>query len=178
MINEMFMPIPEHLTLACLAAFPERNWGGWHHYESGKQATRPCPELPNACHIALEALGASVSPPHGSFWDYEYHGSGLHYMPPGSRLGRHVDAEYHPTKPWRRTSSLVLFLNRFCGGDLIVGNQEFSCSENRAFMFSSSIPHEVTEVIQGARKSISLFSYEIDHGPKGSTRATFEQDRH
>jgi predicted 2-oxoglutarate/Fe(II)-dependent dioxygenase YbiX len=172
MITKIQNPIPEHIRLAALATFPAIDWPWWHRYGNGKLATVDPSRIPEGCRAALHALALAVAPPSG-FYDFTFYGAGLHYMPAGSALGRHVDASHHPQRPWRRVSSVVCFLDDCDGGELVVEGDTINPIAGLAASFPSNQSHEVLPV-KTDRRTISLFAWEIDHGEKQNTSAVFE----
>lgn len=163
--------LPEPLRLAALAFFPTVDWPHWHVYGNGKRATRDALRIPDACRVALEHLAKTIEPGRG-FPDFDYHGAGLHLMPPGAWLGEHCDAESHPTRPWRRVWSLVCFLNDCVGGELLIDGQVIQPQKNTAVLFDASKLHEVKET-QSDRRTLGVFYWEVDHRAKGPTSAQF-----
>ena len=173
MITQIEQPIPDHLRLAALAAFPPLDWPWWHRYPNGKLATVDPSRIPTACTVALHALASAVTPFAG-FWDFDLYGAGLHLMPAGTSLGRHTDATHHPGKPWRRLASLVYFLDDCDGGELVVDWAIVTPRAGRAATFAANQKHEVLPV-KSPRKTLSLFAWTIDDGPKHNTSAEFER---
>ena len=173
MIKTTHNVLPDHIRLAALAAFPTADWPWWHRYASGKLATVDPSRIPEACRVALYALTATV-PPDAGFYDFDLYGAGLHLMPAGSSLGPHTDATHHPQRPWRRLSSLVFFLDDCGGGELICGDETIAPRANTAARFAACQLHQVLPVVTD-RKTLSLFAWEIDHGPKQNTSAQFQE---
>lgn len=171
MIDRFENVLPDHVRLAALAAFPDADWPWWHRYENGKRATVDPSRIPFACLMALWKLADAVDPPSG-FYDLDFYGAGLHLMTPGVSLGKHQDATHHPQRPWRRLSSLVYFLEDSSGGDLLIDSHVINPRRNTAVTFPASKWHEVTEATQ-SRRTLSLFSWAIDHGGKLRTTAEF-----
>lgn len=165
--------LPDHLRLAALADFPEANWPHWHRYENGKLASKHTLNIPTHCLAALKEISTRVAPIPGSFWDMNFHGSGLHLMPEGCSLGFHVDAEFHPIKPWRRVASLVYFLETTQGGNLIIDGRRHYPIKNSAVMFKADLRHGVEATIE-PRRTLSLFAWTLDSSSKTTTRAQFE----
>jgi len=172
---------------ACEAAWPETNWNGWHRYKGAtadKYGSLHHSLIPRACMAALDAL-ASVAADHigQSFIDYDLHAAGLHMLPPGGFLGRHLDAECHPLRPWRRTHSIVMFVNstwgELCGGELVIGNQEIAVNPGTAVVFETAGAwHHVnrvnTDISLLHRKTLALFAWELADCA-GQTSATFRE---
>ena len=176
------------LLRACEAAWPETSWDGWHRYNgqtANKYGSLHHSLIPRACLVALDAL-AEVAAGHigDSFIDYDLHAAGLHMTPPGGFLSRHLDAEFHPIKHWKRTYSIVLFLHdspQGHGGQLRLEgrpDQQIYPIENTAVIFSTQDQwHEVCRYSEQAvrpRKTLALFAWQ--HGVvSGPTSANFSQ---
>lgn len=165
--------LPDSFRLAALAAFPPADWPWWHRYGNGKLATVDPSRIPSACRVALERL-ASVCEPVAGFYDFDFYGAGMHLMPAGTSLGIHKDATHHGQRPWRRLASLVYFLEDCDGGELVIEGEEIKPVANMAVTFPSQQSHEVLAAISD-RKTLSLFVWEVDYGPKETTSATFTQ---
>jgi len=175
--------IPYQLCLAAEAAWPDQFWPHWHRY-SGKTANKygsmDRARIPAACLAALDALALAVIPYIGeSFIDYDLHAAGMHMLPPGGFLARHVDAESHPIRPWRRTHSVVLFLNsswgESWGGQLLIAPDiEITVEAGSAVIFDTPNQlHEVAQVYGGHRKTLALFAWCMDLECSGGTSAVF-----
>tara|TARA_R110000822_G_scaffold306865_1_gene433446 strand:- start:497 stop:1051 length:555 start_codon:yes stop_codon:yes gene_type:complete len=174
--------IPLSLVRAAEAAWPSPDWPFWHRY-NGKTANKfgsmDRSRIPAACLAALDALALAVVPYIGdSFIDYDLHAAGMHMMPPGGFLGRHLDAECHPIRPWRRTHSIVLAINAAHGGNLTLeGFGMFAPVPGRAIVFETANQwHEVTQVEPESklwRKTLALFAWSAEQCT-GSTSAHFE----
>ena len=175
--------IPRSLVLAAEAAWPSPDWQYWHRYNgatANKYGSMDRSRIPPACIAALDALALSVTPYIGdSFIDYDLHAAGMHMMPPGGFLGRHLDAECHPIRPWRRTHSIVLSLSETLGGNLILeGVGKFAPEPGRVIVFETANQwHEVTRVSDDSswRKTLALFAWQIDHNCDGRTSANFQK---
>lgn len=173
--------IPMALVRAAEAAWPSPDWQYWHRYNvatANKYGSMDRARIPAACLAALDALALAVVPYIGdSFIDYDLHAAGMHMMPPGGFLGRHLDAECHPIRPWRRTHSIVLAINSVHGGNLIL--EDFGIVESvpgRAVVFQTDNQwHEVTPVEHGFaewRKTLALFAWTAEEC-SGSSAAYF-----
>ena len=163
------------LLRACEAAWPEPSWNGWHRYKGAtadKYGSLHHSLIPRACMAALDALAELASTRIGnSFIDYDLHAAGLHMMPPGGFLGRHLDAECHPIRPWRRTHSIVLFVNHqwgeLCGGQLILEpDHRIDVNPNTAVVFETadrwhSVNRVGTDISGLHRKTLALFAWEL-----------------
>jgi Rps23 Pro-64 3,4-dihydroxylase Tpa1-like proline 4-hydroxylase len=182
--------IPSSLLRAAEASWPDSSWSFWHRY-NGKTANKfgsmDRMRLPAACLAALDALALAVAPYIGdSFIDYDLHAAGLHMMPPGGFLARHLDAECHPIRPWRRTHSIVLGVNADWrtsdGGQLVLesnldseADKEIFPRSGQAIIFETINQwHEVKPVTgSGFRKTLALFAWRLDADCSGSTGANF-----
>lgn len=171
--------IPLHVLRAAKASWPSNDWTGWHRYKgptADKYGSLHGSLIPMACRMALEQLALRVGDLiDESFIDYDYHAAGLHQIPPGGFLGRHLDAVRHPLKPWLRTHSVVLFLDTISdGGQLIVEDFPIQPVENRVAVFrTENCWHEVLPTSQW-RRTLALFAWRESCGDTGSTNATFE----
>ena len=180
--------IPRSLCLAAEAAWPSPEWPYWHRYNgvtANKFGSMDRSRIPPACLAALDALALAVVPHIGdSFIDYDLHAAGMHMIPPGGFLGRHLDAEYHPIRPWRRTHSIVLSVNQswydYDGGQLsIEGDPDAVILPKTGTAVIFETPnrwHEVKHVSVSAadyRKTLALFAWQVGHDRDGRTSANF-----
>ena len=179
--------IPLSLCRAAEAAWPSADWPHWHRYNNAtanKFGSMDRSRIPAACLAALDALALAVIPLIGrSFIDYDLHASGLHMMPPGGFLARHLDADRHPIRKWRRTHSVVMAVNtswgELCGGELVLEDVGiFGVEPGQAVVFSTagqwhSVNRVNTDISGLHRKTLALFAWEMDHDCDGSTSATF-----
>jgi Rps23 Pro-64 3,4-dihydroxylase Tpa1-like proline 4-hydroxylase len=179
--------IPRSLILAAEAAWPDQLWPYWHRYNgatANKYGSMDRSRIPAACLAALDALALAVADHIGdSFIDYDLHAAGMHMMPPGGFLARHLDAECHPIRPWKRTHSIVMSINsawgELCGGELIIEpDTMIGVEPGRAVIFETAGTwHQVNRVntdVSGLyRKTLALFAWQIDHNCDGRTSANF-----
>lgn len=179
--------IPRSLCLAAEAAWPTADWPHWHRYNgatANKYGSLDRSRIPAACLAALDALALAVIPYIGdSFIDYDLHAAGMHMMPPGGFLTRHLDAERHPIRPWRRTHSIVMSVNsawgELCGGELIIEpDAVIGVEPSRAVIFETKGTwHQVnrvnTDVTRLHRKTLALFAWTVDRDCEGTTSAQF-----
>jgi Rps23 Pro-64 3,4-dihydroxylase Tpa1-like proline 4-hydroxylase len=181
--------IPRSLCLAAEAAWPGPDWAYWHRYNgatANKFGSMDRARIPAACLAALDALALAVIPHIGdSFIDYDLHAAGMHMMPPGGFLGRHLDAECHPIRPWRRTHSIVMGVNSQWnpehGGKLVIespdGNREIVPEPGQAIIFETAGQwHEVTPVATDAnqfRKTLALFAWDLHYDHTAKSHADF-----
>jgi Rps23 Pro-64 3,4-dihydroxylase Tpa1-like proline 4-hydroxylase len=96
-------------------------------------------------------------------------------IPPGGFLGRHLDAEFHPLRNWKRTHSVVLFVDEWnpdWGGQLnLEGHSKVTPSRNCAVVFETqSMWHEVLPTSKDAayRRTIALFAWSQVHAEEVS----------
>ena len=181
--------IPRSHCLAAEAAWPGPDWAYWHRYNgatANKFGSMDRARIPAACLAALDALALAVIPHIGdSFIDYDLHAAGMHMMPPGGFLGRHLDAECHPIRPWRRTHSIVMGVNsawnREHGGKLVIespdGNREIVPEPGQAIIFETAGQwHEVSPVAADAnqfRKTLALFAWDLQYDHTAKSHADF-----
>ena len=181
--------IPRSLVLAAEAAWPSPDWPYWHRYNGktgNKFGSMDRDRLPPACLAALDSLALAVIPHIGdSFIDYDLHAAGMHMMPPGGFLGRHLDAECHPIRPWRRTHSIVMSVNSQWnpehGGQLVIespdGNREIVPEPGQAIIFETAGQwHEVKPVSTDAtqfRKTLALFAWDLRYDHAAKSHADF-----
>jgi len=179
---------------ACEAAWPDTTWNGWHRYKGAtadKYGSLHHSLIPRACMAALDALAAVAANHIGeSFIDYDCHAAGLHMMPPGGFLGRHLDAECHPIRPWRRTHSIVMGVNsawnREHGGKLVIESNLDSQPDmsifpepGQAIIFETAGQwHEVKPVAPDAsqyRKTLALFAWDLRYDHTAKSHADFSE---
>lgn len=178
--------IPRSLCFSAKAAWPNSLWPHWHRYD-GKNANKfgsvdRC-RIPPACIAAIDALALAAIPHIGdSFIDYDLHAAGLHMLPPGGFLGRHLDAECHPIRPWRRTHSIVLSLNenwdQDWGGQLVIDDSlEIFPTMGSMVIFSTDQRwHEVKSVSANGqnRTTLAIFAWTQSDNYSGNTCAEFK----
>jgi hypothetical protein len=183
--------IPDSLRRAAEAAWPSPDWVHWHRYNGktgNKYGSMDRDRLPPACLAALDALALAVLPFIGdSFVDYDLHAAGCHQMPPGGFLARHLDAESHPIRQWRRTHSIVMGVNSSWnpehGGQLVIecpdGNREIFPEPGQAIIFETAGQwHEVTPVASDAnqyRKTLALFAWDLRYDHQAKSHADFSE---
>jgi len=166
--------LPPLIANAAAVSFPAPDWQWWYRYPNRKLASQDPVRIPNGCRVALDMLAAIIpSPSPYAHVDMDFHGAGLHMMPEGSRLAKHTDALRHPLYPWSRLASVVWFASSPVGGELVVGEEIIETEFNTAVIFDGREPHEVRKVINGERKTLSLFIWQVSHNPKGDDRANF-----
>lgn len=165
--------VSSSLVRALQATWLDANSGHWHVYDNGKKASKdPC-RLPVAANVILSYMASypisSVLNISDTFPDLEYlHGAGLHEMPSGGCLGAHLDSMHHPTKPWKREASLILYLDDVDGGELELldsanGNvtQSIQSKSNRLVMFPTQNQWHRVNKCNSVRRSLCLFFWSI-----------------
>lgn len=158
--------IPHHLLRSLSATWPEASWRGWHQYKDGnsiKRTTRDAEQIPRAAWPCLNAMARIVEHECG-FPDWDLQGAGLHEIPSGGHLRRHLDSDVMLSTGWRRELSVVLFCNERWqedwGGKLIVQQTEIVPRFGRMVVFETNDEswHEVTQVTGPlARRTLSVF---------------------
>lgn len=107
------------LVRAAEAEWPDERWPFWHRYDNGKLTTKDPLRFPPACAELVRRMLClpigELTGIDGAFGDWNCHGAGLHTMPPGSRLGVHLDSDHHPLSGWVRACNVVLYVNRLWG---------------------------------------------------------------
>lgn len=171
MIEIIHNAIPRSLCLAAEAAWPSPDWPYWHRYNgptANKFGSMDRSRIPPACLVALDTLAMAVIPHIGkSFIDYDLHAAGLHMLPPRGFLGRHLDAECHPIREWKRTHSIVAVVNsewkEHHGGRLILNDDcSLTIECGSAVVFTTENQwHSVSQVGDFVyRKSLALFAWQ------------------
>lgn len=172
----------------CSYRWPSPSWDGWHRYsgEMGeKLASKPQFDLGTIHYKALVQIASSFQQqlPAGCFVDMSLHGAGLHWIRPGGRLPRHLDAERHPTNPWIRTHSAVCFLDSIKdGGELVLNDGRDVIQPHSGLVVAFETLHNWHWVNRTdvERRTIALFAWKKiadDHCVDGdkTTRATFRE---
>ena len=159
-----------HLLRALSATWPGSTWRGWHNYadkNSVKRATRDAEQLPRAAWPCLYEIASYVNHPK-AFPDWELAGAGLHEIPPGGHLRRHLDSDIMLGTGWRRELSLVLFVDPWrpeWGGSLVVREQIIEPKRNRLVIFACDDDawHEVQPVTgPEPRRTLALFFWSTE----------------
>lgn len=123
--------LPISLVRAAAIEWPDANWAWWMQYKDDhalKRASRGRDGIPRACQMLLDRMAeidvAGLLRLPSCFPDLSLHGGGLHEIPPGGFLAKHLDASHHPTRGWARAASVVLFIDPWqpeWGGGLRLG---------------------------------------------------------
>lgn len=176
---------PRELLRSLSANWLPRESGHWHLYENGKRATKTPDALPIAATFLLQRMAElNISDLLGvpdTFPDLEYlHGAGLHQIDAGGSLGLHLDSERHPTLPWKREASAVLYVDDVVDGCLELcdsnGNvtRQIETKSNRLVLFTTPDQwHRVTQC-GSVRRSLCLFFWSLNEGGT-ATKATFKE---
>ena len=171
---------------AVRAAWPDESWQYWHRYNNAtscKYGSMDRCRIPTAIQTALDRLAAVVEPhlPDDCFIDHDLHAAGMHMIPPGGFLGRHLDTEYHPIRDWKRRFSVVCNVNEAWGETdggylLIDGELPIKPEAGTAVIFETpGTWHEVSRVHSRTlyRKTLALFAWSICCDKPGQTSANF-----
>jgi hypothetical protein len=121
--------------------------------------------------------------PANAFPDLLLHGAGMHELPPGGYLTRHLDSDSHPTQPeWRRVASGVLLLgDDFNGGSFCLEEngetRVIEAKRNRFVLFLSSDTayHWVERVTGQPRRTLAMFWWRLGNGTTKRQRAMFSE---
>ncbi len=190
MAREAFVKViddwgPPELVRAVDATWPRLDWPHWHKYADAhavKYGTKDADRLPKPANILIERM-AEIDVGLDSFPDMDLHGAGMHCMPIGGFLGRHVDGAVHPLTGWRREANALLFVSPWqddWGGDLCFYDhgevvQRVSPRFNRLVLFTGDIEHGV-EAVAGPnqRRTLSLFWWSLTQSDSTRDRAEFK----
>lgn len=177
---------PIGLVRAAQATWLPESSGLWHRYENGKLATKSPHMLPVAVSKIIDIMAKidadNLVGAKNSFPDIEHlHGAGMHQTAVGCGLGLHLDSERHPTLPWKREASAVLYLDDCDGGQFEEcdenGNtiRRIDCKENRLVLFATPGQWHRVAVNKTVRRSICLFFWSLsDDVQTGSYQAYFK----
>ena len=168
------------------ANWPDESWRGWHRYrgkDSVKYGTRDAEMILRCAWPALYQIASvadRLAPP-GSFPDWELSGAGMHMIPSGGHLSRHLDSDHMEATGWRRELSVVLFCNPeweddWGGAFSIDGESDVYPKFNQMVIFETTdtSAHEVRKVTgPEPRKTLSLFFWSTDPSAKKRPRAAF-----
>lgn len=186
-VNHIPRALPQTLIRAVAACWPEQTWSGWHRYNgptANKYGSLHHSLIPHACRVALDRLADVVAPLIGdSFIDYDLHAAGLHMIPPSGFLGRHLDAECHPIRPWKRTHSIVCFVDTMQphdGGELLIEPDTFIVprSGDCVVFETPGTWHQVLRTSEHApvRRTLALFAWQTaGNNCHGARSATFRE---
>lgn len=167
--------VPPGLVAAALAEWPEDKSPCWIRYRddhADKYASRGWEGIGRAATLLIEQMACYDSELISGAWpDLALHGGGLHMIPPGGHLSRHLDAATHPVTGWQRVASGVLYLDDWryeWGGALVLGEHTRIYPEAGmliVFACRSDSWHAV-ETVTGptARRSIALFWWGVGSG--------------
>lgn len=166
--------------------FPDLNWHHWYKYEGSdglKFVTKDSLRIPPMCSQILMSMSSidikSITGQTGLFPDVLYHGGGMHVIPPGGFLARHLDSNKHPISEWGRCYSAILYLSKdwdsawggeleFWDGESIVKKVE--CIFNRLVIFECTPNsfHSVSSITKEAKNRKSLACFFWNTFPTGS----------
>jgi len=198
MIKQFNNLISTPLAVAASVSIPKLDWQWYHKYNSKtayKYGSVDPYRIPTTCKIVIETITTKVCEYFDNehiFPDFDLHGGGIHIIPPSGWLSRHLDAEYHPTKLWKRAGSLVWFANQEWkdsdGGELII-EEPFTGKDtihyfkpvfNTAIYFDTdSTFHQVTKNTGSQdRKTLAIFFWkEVNIKPEDAiTSAYFKEE--
>lgn len=176
--------IDPYLLRSLYASWPSDSWRGWHKYDDNnayKYGSRSHLGLPVAampCILQIvEAVSDCIRMPDYCFPDLELHGAGLHMLPPGGYLRKHLDSSFMESTGWRREYSCVLGVSPeweadIDGGEFILNGEEVSPEFNQLVVFKTTEHsyHEVREVTGiNPRLSLCVF-YWSDREPTDPSR--------
>ncbi|TXH59107.1 MAG: 2OG-Fe(II) oxygenase [Desulfurellales bacterium] len=161
---------PPELIRAADATWPRLDWPHWHKYadaHSMKYGTKDADRLPKAAAMIVDRM-AALAVGGNAFPDLDLHGAGLHCIPPGGFLGRHVDGAVHPLLGWKREVNAVLFVSAWSaewGGELCFYDAAGTVvlrvepAFNRLVLFETNDSWHGVEKVTGPRdrRTISLF---------------------
>lgn len=175
------------------ACWPAPGWPGWHRYDPSYECkvvsnlTHPLPpflaEL--LARMAQAGIGAMLGMPQ-SVADLSLAGGGLHAMPAGAGLARHLDADVHPRLGLARCWSAVLYVHpswgECWGGELeIDGAPPTAPAPGRLAAFDSREAWHAVAPVRcppGAeRRSLAIFGYLCEPGKGERPRALFADER-
>lgn len=173
---------------AVWSSWPDASWRGWHKYsgrDSVKYGTKSRFDIPAAALRAIEQMVDAVYLRIGTpgvkgnvFPDYELWGAGLHMIPPGGHLARHLDSAVMESTGWRREYSCVLSANpRWSdkwGGEFVLRDEVVLPEFNQLVLFETTEDsyHEVRKVVgPEPRCTLAVFFWSTDQ-PEDMTRTS------
>lgn len=192
--DNVFSP---HLISAANAEWPANDWIHWHAYGYGesdggdrgvekpalKLASKDADRITPACSLLLQDMSRLkylLLPP-DAFPDFSLHGAGMHEIPDGGHLSRHLDSDSYSQRPtWRRAVSGVLYLNDdFDGGVFCLEADGTTIRiqpyRNRLVLFQSTDTayHWVEKVTGGSRRTLAMFWWVIADSVSKRSKAQF-----
>lgn len=175
--------IDHAVAFAAIATWPAKDDRRWHRYQTphqNKYATRDANGMTPAATECVRQIIEAVEVPLWCFPDYDLHGAGMHVIPPGGWLSKHLDSDHHPITGWARRYSAVLCVNPHWdmkwGGAFELGDKTVYPSFNRLVIFETTDDawHEVTKVTgPSPRCTISVFFWSADDGKRNRPQAEF-----
>ncbi len=188
---------PPQLLRAVALAWPDPSWHGWYVYANERQYKRAS-DLVSPLHgylaetlhlLAMLDVGRWLSLEH-TVADLSLYGAGLHELPPGGFVARHLDASHHARLGLARAWSAALYVHEqwepHWGGALeLLSDAEpvvVPPLPGRLVVFAcgNSSWHAVGPVACPpgfSRRSLSLFGYGPPGGSVTRPRAQFEEER-
>jgi len=159
-----------------------RQWpkvdAGWNQFSCGKRSLNDRTKIPNQLqeiiqHLQSPAFVGSLRLTFGVsdlFPDPSLFGGGLHVVPPGEHLGRHVDFNCIPDPSGGdgvvyRAVNLILYFNQWkpgYGGELVLDREvvvEPTWNRLVCFRYSETAWHGHNRVREKARRSLALYYY-------------------
>lgn len=129
----------------------------WYHYSdknSEKYATKSHKDIPELANQCIYQMIDAVSPVVEDFVfaDLMLHGAGMHMLPTGGFLKRHLDSSLMEQTGWKREYSCVLSVNPYWdsdwGGEFVLRDEKTVPSFNQLSVFRCTDDsfHEVLEV--------------------------------
>lgn len=181
---------PSGLVRAANLTWPAADWKGWVRYDPSyecKRASDLMAPLPSPAGLLLARMAAVPVAEWFPSWpalvpDLSLWGAGLHEMPTGPGLARHLDADTHARLGLRRVLTAVLWVHDEWlpewGGELQLGaGLAIVPAPGRLAVFACGEEwHEVRPVCcppGASRRSLALFWYAASPGFGGRPRALF-----
>lgn len=172
------------LLVAANSSWPHADWPGWvlnDPRQPGKRVSGLADPLPRACAVLLAQM-ALLPQGNGLIPDLGLWGAGLHEMPVGTSLDRHLDADVHGRLGLSRKLSAVLWIHdqwhREWGGELAFDSGLIvQPMPGRMVLFDSQGEwHCVNRITAPAtlRLSLAMFWYSSTAPKNSSTRAFFQ----
>lgn len=160
-------------------SWPDTSSRIWHHYSDQhveKYATRSHNDLPDLANKCLYQMVDAISPhvEDDVFADFMLYGAGMHMLPKGGFLGRHLDSSYMESTGWKREYSCVLSVNPEWkpdwGGQFILRDTVVEPEFNQLTLFKCTDDsfHEVLKVT-GPERRCTLCIFLWSQNPQSET---------